>query len=44
MMDARNIAHILGGDAIGRDGVSAPGPGHSTADRSLSIKLELTSA
>jgi putative DNA primase/helicase len=40
MMDARNIAHILGGDAIGRDGVSAPGPGHSKADRSLSIKLD----
>jgi putative DNA primase/helicase len=40
MMDARNIAHLLGGDAIGRDGVIAPGPGHSTADRSLSIKLD----
>jgi putative DNA primase/helicase len=39
-MDSRNIAHILGGDAIGRDGVSAPGPGHSRTDRSLSIRLD----
>jgi Toprim domain len=39
-LDSRNIAHILGGDAIGRDGVSAPGPGHSRSDRSLSIKLD----
>jgi putative DNA primase/helicase len=39
MMDARTIANALGGDPIGRDSVSAPGPGHSRADRSLSIKL-----
>jgi putative DNA primase/helicase len=39
VLDPRNIAHILGGDVIGRDSVSAPGPGHSKADRSLSIKL-----
>jgi putative DNA primase/helicase len=39
IMDARAIANALGGDVIGRDGVSAPGPGHSKADRSLSIKL-----
>jgi putative DNA primase/helicase len=39
VLDPRNIAYILGGDVIGRDGVSAPGPGHSKADRSLSIKL-----
>jgi putative DNA primase/helicase len=38
-LDARNIAHVLGGDAIGRDAVSAPGPGHSRTDRSLSLKL-----
>lgn len=40
MMDARTIAHILGGDAVGRNGVSAPGPGHSRKDRSLSLKLD----
>jgi putative DNA primase/helicase len=40
VLDPRNIAHILGGDVIGRDGVSAPGPGHSRTDRSLSIKLD----
>jgi len=39
MMDARAIANVLGGDAIGRDSVSAPGPGHSKSDRSLSLKL-----
>jgi putative DNA primase/helicase len=39
MMDARSIANALGGDAIGRDSISAPGPGHSKTDRSLSIKL-----
>jgi putative DNA primase/helicase len=40
MMDPRTIANVLGGDVIGRDSVSAPGPGHSRADRSLSIKLD----
>jgi putative DNA primase/helicase len=40
MMDPRTIANALGGDVIGRDSVSAPGPGHSRADRSLSIKLD----
>ena len=39
VLDPRSIAHILGGDVIGRDSVSAPGPGHSKTDRSLSIKL-----
>jgi putative DNA primase/helicase len=39
MMNARSIAKALGGDAIGRDSISAPGPGHSKTDRSLSIKL-----
>lgn len=37
--DARNIAHIMGGDVVSRDSVNVPGPGHSAADRSLSIKL-----
>ena len=40
MMDPRTIANVLGGEVIGRDSVSAPGPGHSRADRSLSIKLD----
>src|ERR1700704_3648767 len=38
-LDPRTIANILGGEVIGRDSVSVPGPGHSKADRSLSIKL-----
>jgi hypothetical protein len=40
VLDPRNIAHILGGVVIGRNNISAPGPGHSKADRSLSIKLD----
>jgi putative DNA primase/helicase len=39
MMDARTFANALGGDVVSRDSVSAPGPGHSKTDRSLSIKL-----
>jgi putative DNA primase/helicase len=39
MMDPRTVANALGGDVTGRDTVSCPGPGHSKADRSLSIKL-----
>ena len=38
-LDARSIAHALGGDVVGRDQVAAPGPGHSRRDRSLSIRL-----
>jgi hypothetical protein len=40
MMDARSVARALGGDVVGRDSISAPGPGHSRKDRSLSIKLD----
>jgi putative DNA primase/helicase len=40
MMDARTIANALGGDVTGRDSANVPGPGHSNADRSLSIKLD----
>jgi putative DNA primase/helicase len=40
MPDARSLALALGGEACGRDSVLAPGPGHSRADRSLSIKLD----
>jgi hypothetical protein len=38
-LDLRTIARVLGGD-VGRDSVSAPGPGHSPRDRSLSIRLD----
>jgi putative DNA primase/helicase len=40
MMDARSIARALSGVVVGRDTVSAPGPGHSPEDRSLSIKVD----
>lgn len=40
-LDPRAVANSLGGDAIGCN-VAAPGPGHSRADRSLSIKIDLT--
>ncbi|HEV2627245.1 MAG TPA: toprim domain-containing protein [Pseudolabrys sp.] len=38
-LDARAVAHALGGSVMSRNSVAAPGPGHSRADRSLSIKL-----
>jgi hypothetical protein len=38
-LDLRRIASALGGDIKG-DQVVAPGPGHSPADRSLSVKLD----
>ena len=34
-LDARTVATALGGDVVGRDAVSAPGPGHSREDRSV---------
>jgi putative DNA primase/helicase len=40
MMDTRTVAYALGGDVTGRDSANVPGPGHSKADRSLSIKLD----
>jgi hypothetical protein len=39
MHDPRAVAHALGGSVFGRN-VLAPGPGHSRADRSLSIKID----
>ena len=36
----RIIAQVLGGDVVGRTAVLAPGPGHSRADRSLSIQID----
>lgn len=44
MMDIRHIARMLGGDVVGRRSVIAPGPGHSAADRSLSINFSPSSA
>ena len=40
-LDPREVARALGGSALGRN-VVAPGPGHSRADRSLSIKIDPT--
>jgi hypothetical protein len=40
MLDARNLARLLGGEASGSNCVSAPGPGHSPKDRSLSVRLD----
>jgi putative DNA primase/helicase len=42
VLDPRTIIGIMGGDVTGRDTVLVPGPGHSTADRSLSIKIDPT--
>ena len=39
MLDPHTVAHALGGVVSGGQ-VRAPGPGHSTTDRSLSIKLD----
>lgn len=39
-LNAREVAAALGGDVTGRNSVSAPGPGHSRADRSLSILID----
>jgi putative DNA primase/helicase len=39
-LDPRTIARVLRGDVAGRDCVLVPGPGHSPADRSLSIKID----
>jgi hypothetical protein len=38
-LEIRSIAKKLGGNVTGRDSANVPGPGHSAADRSLSIKL-----
>jgi putative DNA primase/helicase len=40
-LDPRAVARSLGGSVSGRN-VIAPGPGHSRADRSLSIKIDPT--
>lgn len=40
-LDLKTVAHALGGE-ISSGQVLAPGPGHSPADRSLSVKLSTT--
>jgi putative DNA primase/helicase len=40
-LDPRPVAYALGGEARGCN-VLAPGPGHSRADRSLSVKIDST--
>jgi hypothetical protein len=39
-LDVRTIARIMGGDVINRTSANVPGPGHSKADRSLSITIK----
>jgi hypothetical protein len=39
-MNIRSIAQALGGDVAGRDSVLAPGPGHSSGDRSLLVSFK----
>jgi hypothetical protein len=39
MMDVTMIAVTMGGDVISRDSCNVPGPGHSKADRSLSVRI-----
>ncbi|WP_413989365.1 toprim domain-containing protein [Labrys okinawensis] len=39
MLSPLSIARALGGDAVGRNQILAPGPGHSARDRSLSIRI-----
>src|SRR5262245_29652568 len=41
-MNIRALAAALGGDVVGTNTISAPGPGHSPHDRSLSVKLDAT--
>ena len=38
-LDPRAVARALGGSVSGRH-IIAPGPGHSRADRSLSIEID----
>ena len=43
-LDAREVAHRLGGEVWSRNRVLAPSPGHGPKDRSLSIRLDATVA
>jgi putative DNA primase/helicase len=39
-MELKRAALLLGGEACGRNQVVCPGPGHSRADRSLSVRFD----
>jgi putative DNA primase/helicase len=39
MTSAREIALALGGDVVSFNRVAAPGPGHSSKDRSLNVLI-----
>jgi putative DNA primase/helicase len=39
-LDAQMLARTLGGKVFGRNRILAPGPGHSSQDRSLSVSLD----
>src|SRR3954469_3218465 len=41
-LDPRSIVVVMGGAVTGRDSCNVPGPGHSKADESLSIRIEPT--
>jgi putative DNA primase/helicase len=40
VLDVRHAAAALGGVVVGRASVAVPGPGHSPADRSLSVRFD----
>jgi putative DNA primase/helicase len=42
ILDPCAVARALGGQVAGRDTVLVPGPGHSTRDRSLAVRLDPT--
>jgi putative DNA primase/helicase len=42
--DLRAVAHALGGQVAGKNTVLVPGPGHSTRDRSLAVRLDASAA
>jgi len=42
VLNPRTIVSVMGGTVTGRDRCNVPGPGHSKADRSLSIRIDPT--
>jgi len=44
VLDPRTIVSKLGGVVTGRDTCNVPGPGHSPADRSISVRIDPTAA
>jgi putative DNA primase/helicase len=41
-LNPRTIVSLMGGTVTGRDSCNVPGPGHTKADRSLSIRIDPT--